>query len=130
MTEPKEPRPAEPVDVGDKFDYEVPEVIWRPIKNGDDEVIGFKVDPPFDWAGDNLATLRHYAALIEHRTSLKVRVVQEDGEDELVYHVLTGHATGGPATYEVTWAWLSGFEGGHNELLWKAGKESQSAAES
>jgi hypothetical protein len=122
---------TEPVEVGDifdVFDYEVPEVIWRPINSDDGEVAGYKVDPPFDWAADNLVTLRHYAALIEHRTGLKLRVGQSDGEDELVYHVLAGHVTGGPAPYEVTWAWLSGFESGIQELLWRAAKDADGSA--
>jgi len=127
---------TEPVDVGDKFDYDPPEVIWRPILI-DGEVTGYKVDPPFSWEWDHLTTLRHYAALIGHRTGMKVRVSPSDphliitteyDDEPETYDVLTGHATGGPAPYEVTWAWLSGFETGHNELLWKAGRDAQAAA--
>jgi hypothetical protein len=123
----------EPVDVGEMFEYEVPEVIWRPVLNESNEVTGYKVDPEFDplnW--DQLTMLRHYAALIEHRTGMKVRVgpgetpePPEGIQYEKVYHILTGHMTGGPAPYEVTWAWLSGFEGGVNELLWKASQDAK-----
>jgi hypothetical protein len=135
---------TEPVDVGDQFDYDPPEVIWRPILT-EGEVTGYKVDPPFEeWDnGDNLITLRHYAALIEHRTGMKVRVapnghqsaartqLQEIGAEIIsrdegqLFDVLTGHATGGPAPYEVTWSWLSGFECGHNEILWSVSKKKE-----
>jgi hypothetical protein len=109
------------------FEYEVPEVIWRPILV-DGNATGYKVDPPFDWEWDALTTLRHFAALIEHRTGMKVRVspTAEDGE---CYEVLTDHVTGGPASYEVMWAWMSGFESGHNSLLWKAAKGVQAVTE-
>ena len=121
---------TEPTDVGDMFDYQVPEVIWRPNYSPETgELVGYVVDPPFSEDWDHLISLRHYAALIEHRTSLEVRVAQVGGEDEPEYHVLTGHATGGPAPYEVTWSWLSGFELVVQELLWKASKDAQGAAE-
>lgn len=115
----------------DKFDYEVPAVSYEPILNDEGRVVGQQVQPPFELTWDHLTTLRHFAALIEHRTGTKVRVSpaewgevqdEEDKKDEL-YDVLTAHTTGGPAVYEVTWAWLSGFETGIHELLWSSKKK-------
>lgn len=135
----------------DKFDYEVPDVSYEPITNDDGLVIGHQVHPPFALTWDHLTTLRHFAALIEHRTGTKIRVaplivkkteaypLSDVGEasaivdgaegmgertvEQELYDVLTAHTTGGPAVYEVTWAWLSGFETGIHELLWSSKKK-------
>lgn len=96
--------------------------------------MGFRVDPPFGVNWPPLRTLRHLAALIEHRTGHKVRVgsvVREqkrfDGDclsrtEE--YEVMTEHClTNESAGFEVVYAWLSGFENGIHEFLWKASKK-------
>jgi hypothetical protein len=124
-----------------KFDYDVPVVSYDPITNDDGLVIGQQVQPPFELTWDHLTTLRHFAALIEHRTGTIIRVSPADPppleddepsvetenfaakQDEL-YDVLTAHTTGGPAAYEVTWAWMSGYETGIHELVWSS-KESE-----
>lgn len=115
-------------------------------------VVGYQADPPPPLTGTNLEQLRYAAALIEVRTGHKVRVAPKtvqikktvvldgrpgrdtspiiDGEygttqvshDVEFYEVLTAHATGGPAAYEVTWAWLSGFHNGIEETLRKVTK--------
>lgn len=128
------------------FDYDPPVITYTPIEEdiiktlptGEDKVeqivVGYKADPPPPLTGTNLEQLRYAAALIEVRTGHKVRVaprpakvkISVDGEDNLVdvehYEVLTAHATGGPAPYEVTWAWLSGFHNGIEETLRKVTK--------
>jgi hypothetical protein len=90
----------------------------------------FDADPPL--TGTNLEQLRYQAAKIEVRTGLKIRVAPrpakikvfgasapgvEEEVDVEHYEVLTAHATGGPAPYEVMWAWLSGFESGNAETM-------------
>lgn len=96
-----------------------------PILAGTGKPVGFRVDPPFGINWPPLRTLRHFAALIEHRTGHKVRVapvVKDVGPIEQ-YEVMTEHClTGEPAGFEVVYAWLSGFENGIHEVLWKASK--------
>lgn len=120
-----------------KFDYEPPKVTWEPITGEVDKtlptgeirkesrVIGHRVEPPFGDCWDHLTTLRHFAALIEHRTGLKVRVspaekpeADQEPEPE-AYDVLTEHSVGGPASFETIWSWLSGFENGVFEVHWQ-----------
>ena len=108
------------------FDYEVPVVTWEPItkrveREDDDgrivvenEITGHRVDPPYVDNWDELTKLRWFAALIGNRTGVQVRVRQLDGEDALAYQISTQRMeyTDTPASYEVTWAWLSGLEAG------------------
>lgn len=105
------------------WDYEPPEVAYVPIEK-DDQVVGYRVEPPFGVDWPPLQTLRHFAALIEHRTGQKVRVApsasQPPDYDDMpeLFDVMTGHSTGGPAPFEIMYSWLSGFENGIHELLW------------
>lgn len=108
------------------FDYEVPVVTWEPITKRveredvdgrivvENEITGHRVEPPYvdDWA--EIDKLRWFAALIGNRTGVQVRVRQLDGEDALAYQISTQRMeyTDTPASYEVTWAWLSGLEAG------------------
>lgn len=118
------------------FDYEPPAVAWVPILASSGKPVGFRVDPPFGVNWEHLRTLRHFAALIEHRTGHKVRVrerpvtsneVLSRGVDPEQYEVLTEHATTGePAGFGVVYAWLSGFENGIHEVLWRASKRQAS----
>jgi hypothetical protein len=129
------------------FDYELPIKSYEPVfeevtrtrptgeQYNESVVVAYKFDADPPLTGTNLEQLRYAAAKIEVRTGLKVRVapraakikigVNDHGEDNLVdaehYEVLTAHATGGPALYEVMWAWLSGFESGNAETMrqWK-----------
>jgi hypothetical protein len=107
----------------DKWDYTPPEVEWLPVYE-DDIVVDHRAEPPFGKDWPEIQTLRHQAALVESRTGLKVRVALNDiraDEDGIppLYDVLADHAIGGPAPYEVVWAWMSGFEVGINEYLRK-----------
>jgi hypothetical protein len=109
----------------DPWGYEPPEVAYVPIVK-DDKVVGYKVEPEFGLTWPHIQTLRHFASLIEHRTGIKIRVIKvDDIEDCEAFEVLTGHSTGGPAPYEVTFAWLSGFENGIHEFLWGVKKEDE-----
>ncbi len=89
-----------------KWEYDPPEA--------EEDIIPF---------GQDLATLREVAALIERRTGLKMRVAQSEtievGSEDPLYEVMTDHCIGGPAPFEVTWGWLSGFENGCAEVSWK-----------
>ena len=105
---------------------------WEPILASSGKPVGFRVDPPFGVNWPHLRTLRHFAALVEHRTGHKVRVGAVSREvrtdDDLYsveeYQVLTEHsATAEPAGFEVVYAWLSGFENGAHEVLWRLSKE-------
>lgn len=127
----------------EKWQYEPPQVSYDPIYGEPEyktwptgeitstqKVVGFKVEPPFGTDWPHLKTLQHFAALIECRTGHKVRVTEadykildDDGNELEAFDVLTGHSTtGSPAPFEVTWAWLSGFENGIHECLWKASR--------
>lgn len=115
-------------DPVDRWAYTPPTVSYDPIVEGG-KIIGFKVNPPFGLTWPPLKTLQHFAALIEHRTGAKVRVVRADNDLILddgslieAYEVTTGHVvTGSSASYEITYAWLSGFENGIHEILWRSG---------
>jgi hypothetical protein len=133
----------------DPWDYDPPEVAWVPIMQEvhkqkptgetyiEEKVIGYRVEPPFGLTWPPLQTLRHYAALIEHRTGQKVRVIpntvkewlpfpdDDEPKDVEHYEVRTDHVTGGPAPYDVTYSWLSGYENGIYALLWAASKNTK-----
>lgn len=136
-----EPAPGVPVPAvrdGDPatldWDYTPPSVTYDPITEDvnvtlntgetrqEIKTVGYVVNPKFGIDWPHLQTLRHFAALIEHRTGLRVRVAQNDVEEQECFEVRTSHSTGGPAPYEVVYAWLSGFENGSHETLWAATK--------
>lgn len=124
----------------DPWAYEPPVVSYDPIYEDDvkvlptgehkaiKKVVGYVVNPKFGVDWPEVQTLQHFAALIEHRTGQKVRVIQatvgqEEGfPDDILatFEVKTAHSIGGPAPYEVVYAWLSGFENGIHEVLWGA----------
>lgn len=104
-----------------------------PILSSGGKPVGFRVEPPFGVNWNHLRTLRHFAALIEHRTSHIVRVgphkvttgeVLSEGQEPEQFEVMTEHCiTSEPAGFGVVYAWLSGFENGIHEYLWKASKK-------
>lgn len=122
----------------DPWAYEPPVVTYDPIHEDDvkvlptgehqaiKRVVGYVVNPKFGLDWPEIRTLQHFAALIEHRTNQYVRVIlakdQPPDYDDLpeMFEVRTAHSLGGPAPYEVVYAWLSGFENGIHELLWEA----------
>lgn len=118
----------------DPFDYDPPVVTYDPVteevtrtrptgEQYNEEIItGYVVNPPPDLTAPNLEQLRHFAALIEHRTEHKVRVAPKMVGDEEHYQVLTAHVVSGAAPYEITYAWLSGFDNGIHDQLWKEAK--------
>jgi hypothetical protein len=136
----------------DPWDYTPPKVSYDPIREGD-KVVGYVVNPKFEPDWPHLKTLQHFAALIEHRTGQRVRVIatttstpyeevldgrdgressmQIDGEHatsvryrrEEWYKVQTSYCTDGPAPYEVVYAWLSGFENGCHAIFWSVNKK-------
>jgi hypothetical protein len=113
----------------DGFDYEPPKVTWEPITKKveredddgrivvDQETVGHKVEPPWnneEW--DELTKLRWFAALIEYRTGVGVRVARDPDWSEgsyPSYNIALPHMESTtPAPYPVVWGWLSGFEAG------------------
>jgi hypothetical protein len=103
----------------ERWDYTPPEVSETPVYEGD-VIVAYLPHPAFGHDWPSLTTLRHQAALVELRTGLKVRVAPNESRTEYsndpeFFDVLTGHAIGGPAPYEVVWSWMSGFEVGVNE---------------
>jgi hypothetical protein len=138
--EPEDSQDSEDVVVVDPWGYEPPKVAWVPIKEEvhktkptgetyiEERVTGFHIDPPFGLTWPHLRTLQHYAALIEHRTGMKVRVIQSTpGQEEgfpddipATFEVRTEHVAGQAAPYEVTYAWMSGYENGIHAVLWTA----------
>ncbi|MGO8850311.1 hypothetical protein [Mycobacterium sp.] len=57
-------------------------------------------------------------AQVEHK------IISAEYDDmPVTYEVQTAHALGGPAPYDVMWAWLSGFHNGIEETLRKEGQK-------
>ncbi len=108
------------IDVADKWDYTPPTVTLKPVEE-DGVVVAQLPDPPFGHDWPPLQTLQHLAALIEGQTGQRVRVTSHEptyeGQDVNTdeFDVLTTHWLGGPAPFEVTYAWLSGFQAGVGE---------------
>jgi hypothetical protein len=111
------------------FDYEPPVVVWEPITKRvereeidgpncrivvENETTGHRVNPPYDLEASEIDKLRWFAALIGNRTGVQVRVRQAPyaGVPEFQISTKTMEYTDTPASFEVTWAWLSGLEAG------------------
>lgn len=104
------------------FDYEPPVVTWDEITKRvevendegqivvEDETTGHRVNPPYDKDASDIDKLRWFAALIGNRTGVQVRVRQHKGAFQI--STKTMEYTDTPASYEATWAWLSGLEAG------------------
>lgn len=127
--------------VVDPWDYVPPQVTYDPIEEfvttvlptgehkSEKKVVGYAVNPKFGADWEEIQTLQHFAALIEHRTGHKIRVIksvhQSPDYDDLpeLFEVKTAHCIGGPAPYEVAYAWMSGYENGIHSVLWKASNQ-------
>jgi hypothetical protein len=122
------------VQYRNRFDYEVPQVSWQQVTEKG-IVVAELASPLLPVTASHLEVLRYHAALIEHRTGLRLRVAPaepptapadtntlavpiDDPQDQ--YEVAVAHATGGPASFELTYAWMSGFLTGVFEVQWKA----------
>lgn len=96
-----------------KWDYEPPKVSWEPTVV-DGRVTGYHIEPKFGLTWPHIQTLQHRAALIEHRTGIRLRVVTSDHDEEL-FEIGTPHGVIGSEPYRGVSLWLTAFEEGVRE---------------
>lgn len=104
-----------------KWGYEPPVVTWEPTM-ADGVVTGYAAQPPFGLEWPSIRSLQHYAALVEHRTGVTLRVVVRDDEHE-DFEIMTPHSVTGNYTYLEAMNWMRAYEVGFNEAAQRRAEE-------